>query len=63
MARKATFVLCSVVLFLVFSLAAACAHADEAWMTADATSGEVNYYGRGLTNWRKINVGEAVQRR
>lgn len=59
MARKATFVLCSVVLFLVFSLAVACAHADEAWMTVDATSGEVNYYGRGLTNWRKINAGEA----
>ena len=59
MARKTTFVLCSVVLCLVFGLAAAAAYSEEAWMTVDALSGQVDYYGRGLTNWRKIGADEA----
>lgn len=51
----------AVVLSLFFSLNVFSAESDG-WVTVDVTSEEVNYYGTGLTNWRRLNTDQAFNK-
>lgn len=33
---------------------------NDGWVTVDVTSEEVNYYGTGLTDWRRLNTESAL---
>jgi len=58
MSRKAMLVISVIALTMILSLTVSAA--SDGWVTADVESGSIKYYGKGLTNWRKINAGEAI---
>lgn len=59
MSKKILLTLSLVVVLSLISSINVFATDSEGWVTVDVTSDEVNYYGRGLTNWRKLSSSEA----
>lgn len=59
MSKKIFFTLSLVVILSLFSSLYVFASNSEGWVTVDVTSNEVNYYGRGLTDWRRLRSSEA----
>ena len=56
MSKKLLVTLSLVLVLSLFSCLNVFASGNDGWITVDVTSEEVNYYGRGLTDWRKLNT-------
>ncbi len=60
--KRTLFVLSFTLIFCMFLGVAASALEDAGWITVDVTSSEVDYYGKGATNWRKLNTQQAYNK-